>query len=176
MKWFLIYVASSSSSISDRMTVGILTTISRRTFLMDTVLDKTSRWHSVSTHSCSIWMFLCLRKLVSPYILVSKKTSFMNSSFFLHCPVGWDCRIHRLLLCSGVTPNEWPGYDTKQSYGKVPVILELWGMQSTSSWPFFLWSTVARNSSNWYGPIHGLNRTKLQTYTKLNCLKLELFD
>ena len=32
-------------------------------------------------------------------------------------------------------PNECPGYDTKQSDGVVPVMLELWGMQSTPSLP-----------------------------------------
>ena len=32
-------------------------------------------------------------------------------------------------------PNECPGNDTKQSDGEVPVMLELWGMQSTSSLP-----------------------------------------
>ena len=50
------------------------------------------------------------------------------------CPVGWGCRIHQLHLCRGVRPpNECPGYDTKQSDGEVPVMLELWGMQSTHS-------------------------------------------
>ena len=41
---------------------------------------------------------------------------------FWLCPVGWGCRIHRLLLCRGVRPppNECPGYDTKQSDGEVP--------------------------------------------------------
>ena len=33
------------------------------------------------------------------------------------------------------TPNECPVYDTKQYDGKVPVMLGLWGMQSTSSLP-----------------------------------------
>ena len=28
-------------------------------------------------------------------------------------------------------PNEFPGYDTKQSDGEVPVILEIWRMRST---------------------------------------------
>ena len=32
-------------------------------------------------------------------------------------------------------PNGCPGYDTKQSDGEVPVMLELWGMQSTPSLP-----------------------------------------
>ena len=41
----------------------------------------------------------------------------------------WDCRIHQLQT----TPNECPRYDTKQFDGEVPVMLELWGMQNTSS-------------------------------------------
>ena len=32
-------------------------------------------------------------------------------------------------------PYKCPGYDTKQSDGEVPVMLELWGMQSTPSLP-----------------------------------------
>ena len=53
------------------------------------------------------------------------------------CPVSWGCRIHWLLLCKGVRPpsNECPGYDTKQSHGDVPAMLELWGMWSTPSLP-----------------------------------------
>ena len=54
-------------------------------------------------------------------------------------PVGCDCRLHRLHLCSGVKPlNVCPGYDTKQSDGEVPVMLELWGMRSTPSLPLLL--------------------------------------
>ena len=50
------------------------------------------------------------------------------------------CRMHWLLLCRGVRPphthtNEYLGYDTKQSHGEVPVMLELWGMPSTPSLP-----------------------------------------
>ena len=33
------------------------------------------------------------------------------------------------------TPNECPGYDTKQSDGEVPAMLELWGMRRTPSLP-----------------------------------------
>ena len=45
----------------------------------------------------------------------------------LLCPVGWGCRIHRLLLCRGVRtpPHACPGYDTKQFDGEVPALLEL---------------------------------------------------
>ena len=35
----------------------------------------------------------------------------------------------------GVRQNECPGYDTKQSDGEVPVMLELWEMWSTPSLP-----------------------------------------
>ena len=43
------------------------------------------------------------------------------------------------------TQNECPRYDTKQSDGDVPVMLELWGIRSTPSLPFLpvtLWPGV----------------------------------
>ena len=46
-------------------------------------------------------------------------------------PVSWGCKIHRLHICTGLSPlsaNECSGYDTKQSDGETPVMLELWGM------------------------------------------------
>ena len=55
--------------------------------------------------------------------------------------------------------NEGPGYDTKQSDGEVPVMLELWGMRSTPllpSLPGLLRSGVVALDK---GPIYGLNRT-----------------
>ena len=62
-------------------------------------------------------------------------------------PVSWGSRIHWLHLCIGVRPppNECPGYDTKQSDGEVPAVLELWGMRSTPSLPLLpgpLWPGV----------------------------------
>ena len=61
----------------------------------------------------------------------------------------------------GKTPilNECPGYDTKQSDGGVPAVLELWGMRSTPSLPSLpgpLWPGVVAPDK---GPIYGLNRT-----------------
>ena len=49
-----------------------------------------------------------------------------------------------MFLFRGVRPpgNEYPRYDTKQSDGEVPVMLELWGMRSTPlspSLPCPLW-------------------------------------
>ena len=43
------------------------------------------------------------------------------------------------------SPNECPGYDTKQFDGEVPVTPELWGMWSTPSLPLLpgpLWPVV----------------------------------
>ena len=37
--------------------------------------------------------------------------------------------------CKTPPPNECPGYDTKESDGEVPAVLELWGMRSTPSLP-----------------------------------------
>ena len=45
----------------------------------------------------------------------------------------------------GVEYTECPGYDTKQSDGEVPAVLELWGIWSTpslSSLPGPLWPAV----------------------------------
>ena len=45
----------------------------------------------------------------------------------------------------GLRVNECSGYDTKQSDGEVPAVLELWGMWSTPSLPLLpgpLWPGV----------------------------------
>ena len=57
--------------------------------------------------------------------------------------------------------------DMKQSDGEVP---ELWRMWKTPSLPLLpgpLWPGMVTLDN---GPIYGLNRTKLHTYAKLNCL------
>ena len=58
------------------------------------------------------------------------------------------------------TTNECPENDTKQSDGEVPVMLELWGMRSTSllpSLPDPLWPGVVALDK---GLMNGLNKTK----------------
>ena len=43
------------------------------------------------------------------------------------------------------TPNDCPGYDTKQSDGQASILLKFWGMQRTPSLPLFpgpLWPRV----------------------------------
>ena len=71
---------------------------------------------------------------------MSSNKLFKNkvTSKLFTCPVGWGYRIHQLHLCREVRPpptNACPGYDTKQSDGEVPVMLELFGMRSTPSLP-----------------------------------------
>ena len=44
--------------------------------------------------------------------------------------LGLDC-----ISAEGLDSSECPGYDAKQSDGVVPVMLELWGMKSTTSLP-----------------------------------------
>ena len=57
---------------------------------------------------------------------------------FIVLSAGAIYRIYRLLYIEytkyvRLTPNECSRYDIKQSNGKVPVMLELWGMRSTAS-------------------------------------------
>ena len=67
----------------------------------------------------------------SSEVLLSTLFSFISvclivSASNIPCPVGWGCRIHRLHLWRGVRrPNKCLGYDSKQSDGEVPVMLEL---------------------------------------------------
>ena len=63
-------------------------------------------------------------------------------------------------------PNESPGYDTQQSDGEVPVMMELWGMLSIPSLPSLpgpLWLGVVVPDK---GPIYD---------SKLSCLKWKCF-
>ena len=50
------------------------------------------------------------------------------------CQGCWGCRIYRVHLWREVILHrKCPGYYTKQSDGKVPVMLDIWGMRSTPS-------------------------------------------
>ena len=82
--------------------------------------------------------------------LVCERTALISQIFKLklqktHRQLRYFCNKERMFSClvwflaqRGKTPNpanECPRYDTKQSDGVVPVILELWEMQSTPSLP-----------------------------------------
>ena len=60
------------------------------------------------------------------------------------------------------TPNECPVYDTKQSDGEFPVMLEFWGIQSTPSLPSLpdpLWPGVVSS-----------DRVRSMGQIELNCV------
>ena len=62
------------------------------------------------------------------------------------------------------TPNECPEYDTKQSDGEVPVMLELWRMRSTASLPSLpgpLWPAVV-------APERALSMDQIELNCELN--------
>ena len=91
-------------------------------------------------------------------------------------PIIWSNRIHRLSLCWGVVrpPNECPRYDTKQSDDEAPVMLELWGMQSTPSLPSLPGPLCSRVVAAVRVPVMGKIEVfdiKQSTHAKLNCLK-----
>ena len=96
----------------------------------------------VSTEILALIFLSAIRILIFPFDL-----------YFLSCPIGWGCRIHRLYLCRRVRPppptaaNECPRYDTKQSDGEVPIMLELWEMRSTRSLPTI--PDQPRSDSTW---------------------------
>ena len=108
------------------------------------------------------WVILCLEVREKWVLGVSLSQEQFKEFIWDFCPVGLDCRKHWLLLCRGVRPpthNESPGYGTKQSDGEVPVMLELWGMQSTPSLPSLPGPHWPRVVAPDKGPIYGLNRT-----------------
>ena len=100
-----------------------------------------------SRYNIIMWTFQpTLIVLLVVYILFPSVLQYLDP-ISSTCPVGWGCRIHWLHLCRGVKPppNECPGYDTKQSDGEVPAVLELRGMRSTPSLPLLpgpLWPRV----------------------------------
>ena len=87
--------------------------------------------------------------ILNIYLITIRWPFLMKSRIKIHkkdCPVGWGCRIHRLLLFRGVRPpNECPGYDTKQSFSKT-------GALGKAEYPFIAIaprSTQARSGSTW---------------------------
>ena len=89
------------------------------------------------------------QKKVKDYKLKLATILNTNNSFGnkISNPVGWGCIIHRMHLCRGVRSlPECLAYNTKQSDGETLIMLELWGMQSTTSLPLFL-------GSPWHGVV-----------------------
>ena len=82
------------------------------------------------------------------------------------CPVGWGCRIHRLHHCQRLF---WKWHKTMWWWGSSYA-----GALGNAEHPFIAiapWSAPTQSGGTWYGPMYGLNGTKLCTYAKLNYLK-----
>ena len=151
MKFFSLYVVTLQTNQKGHrfQSPSVQTSIQLPTFsfylLMFTMKKYyyNDRWNSLifsvqkissPTHLLHPWF------LSKPYI----------SKWMIPQPYYWPnqlrLQIDRLLLCRGVdTRNTCPGYDTKQSDGMVPLMLELWGIQSTPSLPLLpgpLWPRV----------------------------------
>ena len=60
---------------------------------------------------------------------------FLSLSLSLFAQSLGDGAVKYIDCLSEDAPNECSRYDTKQFDGEVPVIMELWGMQSTPSLP-----------------------------------------
>ena len=108
---------------------------------------------------------------------------YLTFSFFLYSPpspspdpVGWGCRIRRLHLYRGVKLPQWVSWiNTKQSNGEAPVIVELWGMQSTpllSLLPGSFWfGVVSLDRVLSIGQIE-LNRVLMLNWIVWNCFDI----
>ena len=112
----------------------------------------------------------------------------------LSSPVGWGCRIIRLLLWRGVRhPNECTRHDKKQYVGDASAMLEFWAMRSTPSLLSLLaplWTRVVAPDRilsigqielncvtmlNLFVWEESVLTFKLRTYAEMNCLKWNCF-
>ena len=64
---------------------------------------------------------------------------YSYANLYITAQLAWDVEYTDCIYSKSknLLHNECPGYDIKQYDGEVPVILELWGMQSTPSLPSF---------------------------------------
>ena len=112
------------------------------------------------------WWLICHKTKPKHLQSKSKNEHLRYFDLWLLLPSWMGCRIYWLHLCRGLRPpttththNESPRYDTKQSDGEVPVMLELWGMWRTPSLPLLpcaLWPGMVAPEK---GPNYNLNRT-----------------
>ena len=73
------------------------------------------------------------------------RSRWLDCTYTILLSVGWGRRIHRLYFWGRLRPPQrqsWIWH--KKSHGKVPVILKLWGMQSTPSLPSQVYSKLER--------------------------------
>ena len=97
-----------------------------------------------------------MKQRAEAYSYLDCEPKYYNSIKYIHinnCSVGWALEYTDCFSAEGKypLPNESPGYDTKLSHGEVPVMLRLWGMQSTPSLPLLpgpLWPRIVAADSS----------------------------
>ena len=133
----------------------IFTLTKRNSFFVGYVISNFVVWHWIS--KIFIFSFILLLSFHSFFFFDCKiYLSFVGHwflSFFLSCPVGWGCKIHRQRL----TWVSWIWHLTIWWWG-------FWnnGTLGNAEHPFIAIaprSTLTLSGSTWYSPIYGLNRT-----------------
>ena len=65
------------------------------------------RWMRYAGHSYKSKHKLIKDILLWTLTLICTSVGWPAKTLIHYCPVGWGCRIHRLLLCRGVRPPQW---------------------------------------------------------------------
>ena len=136
----------------------------------------TKIWGGEWTSNTGIRSIFGVTKNVSKKLISFKISCVFQKIWhhFVYWPNCLDVRIFRLLLCEEEDPtNECPRYDTKQSDGEVPVMMEVWGMRNThslSSLPGPLLPRVVEPDRVC------MDQVEQRSYAKLNCLKWNTFE
>ena len=117
------------------------------------------RWNLRNHIYLSIYLSLSLYI----YIYRERERERERERVIWYRPVSWGCKIQQLHLCKiRPTTNECPVYDSKQSDGEHPVMLQLWGMWSTPSLSSLLYPL-------WPGVVT-LVRVLSMSQKELNCV------
>ena len=130
------------------ITIGIIVTFRFQNFFCSLARSKYLSLFSLS-FNCTMWSGGTAKSTIRRVIFFLLLTITRSSHL---AEITWSVCISKSQLPSRVTPlqrgnptNECPCYDTKQSDGEVPAMLELWGIRSTPllpSLPGPLWPGV----------------------------------
>ena len=145
---------------------------------------------------CSLYIYIYIFTLHLTFLhtVTWYQVFLSNTNNLFTCPVGWGCTIHGLHLCREVKPSTMSVLDMTLNFlmePHVPLMLELWEIQSTTSLPTLpgpLWLGVLAPDRvlsmgqielnctlNWIAWNRTVLTFKLRIYPKLNCLKWNCF-
>ena len=150
-RWLTVFLWCLTDNKSLQVSKTLLNIM---TDLNNAVIWMVSTFPLISTSSSPLTNPLGI--VPSALITISITVTFLLHSLFFQfsrkvCLVSWGCRIYWLHLCRGVRlpRHECPGYDTKQSDGEVPVMLELLGNVEHPFITIAPRSTLTRSGSTW---------------------------